>query len=184
LRSRCSTVVSCYEISLRSRKNAKFPVKFPVSREFTWRTARSALRRQPGSPRFREFSSLAAERPANSGLFSSPIVSGDRCSNFSGRTFPKVSSRIQENSRFPETCLGDQRIKPLRARLGSAFSSECPTSWTKLVIARQGIKGEAVVAMRQRIRNKGEKRWTRARLQCRSTGYALLPEDARRLRDW
>jgi hypothetical protein len=28
---------------------AKFPVKFPVSREFLWRLVRSALRRQRGS---------------------------------------------------------------------------------------------------------------------------------------
>jgi hypothetical protein len=37
-----------------SLKNAKFPVKFPVSREFAWRRVRSALRRQPGSPALRE----------------------------------------------------------------------------------------------------------------------------------
>src|SRR4051795_12421935 len=30
-------------------KIAKFPVKFPVSREFAWRQVRSALRRQGGS---------------------------------------------------------------------------------------------------------------------------------------
>jgi hypothetical protein len=43
-----------------------------------------------------------------------------------GRKFPKVSSRIQENSRFLETRLGDQRIKPLRARRGSAFFGSMP----------------------------------------------------------
>jgi hypothetical protein len=32
----------------------KFPVKFPVSREFGWRRVRSALRRQPGSRRLGE----------------------------------------------------------------------------------------------------------------------------------
>jgi hypothetical protein len=36
--------------------------------------------------------------------------------------FAKVSSRIQENSRFPETHLGDQRISPLRAKGGSEFA--------------------------------------------------------------
>jgi hypothetical protein len=49
-RSGCSTAASCYEIASRSPNNAKFPVKFPVSREFAWRRVRSALRRQPGSP--------------------------------------------------------------------------------------------------------------------------------------
>jgi hypothetical protein len=48
--SRCNTAISCYEIGSQSPKNAKFPVKFPVSREFAWRRVRSALRRQPGSP--------------------------------------------------------------------------------------------------------------------------------------
>ena len=33
----------------RSPEIAKFPVKFPVSREFSWRRVRSALRRQPAS---------------------------------------------------------------------------------------------------------------------------------------
>src|SRR6267142_3356304 len=46
----CSTAASCYGIASQSPKNAKFPVKFPVSREFAWRRVRSALRRQPTSP--------------------------------------------------------------------------------------------------------------------------------------
>jgi hypothetical protein len=37
--------------------------------------------------------------------------------------FPKVSSRIQENFRFLETRLGEQRISPLRARGGSEFAT-------------------------------------------------------------
>jgi hypothetical protein len=47
--SGCSTAVSRYEIRSPSSKMRKFPVKFPVSREFARRRARSALRRQPGS---------------------------------------------------------------------------------------------------------------------------------------
>jgi hypothetical protein len=46
-RSGCSTAVSCYEIGPGSPKIAKFPVKFPVSREFAWRRVRSPLCRQP-----------------------------------------------------------------------------------------------------------------------------------------
>src|ERR1700724_3618517 len=49
-RSDCGAAVSCYEIGLGSPEIAKFPVKFPVSREFAWRRVRSALRRQPTSP--------------------------------------------------------------------------------------------------------------------------------------
>ena len=46
----------------------KFPVKFPVCREFVRRPVRSALHRQPGSPEIREFCLGIAEKPANSGL--------------------------------------------------------------------------------------------------------------------
>ena len=45
----CSAAVSCSGISCRSPEIAKFPVKFPVSREFAWRRVRSALPRQPAS---------------------------------------------------------------------------------------------------------------------------------------
>jgi hypothetical protein len=47
---------------------AEFPVKFPVSREFAWRQARSTLRRQPGIPHFREFPSLDEKGPPNAGF--------------------------------------------------------------------------------------------------------------------
>ena len=40
-----------------------------------------------------------------------------------GQKFPKVSSRIQENSRFLETRLGDRRMNPLRAGRGSTLWS-------------------------------------------------------------
>jgi hypothetical protein len=49
-RSGCNASVSCIEIGSQSPKIAKFPVKFPVSREFAWRRVQSALRRQPGIP--------------------------------------------------------------------------------------------------------------------------------------
>ena len=48
-RSGCSTAVSRIEFGSQSPRIAKFPVKFPVSREFAWRRVRTALRRQPGS---------------------------------------------------------------------------------------------------------------------------------------
>ena len=67
-RSHCSAAVSSHEIGSGSLKIAKFPVKFPVSREFAWRRVRSALRRQPASPRFREFPSLDEKRPLNAGF--------------------------------------------------------------------------------------------------------------------
>jgi hypothetical protein len=47
--SACSTEVSYSEIDPHRPKTGKFPVKFPVSREFARRRVRSALRRQGGS---------------------------------------------------------------------------------------------------------------------------------------
>jgi hypothetical protein len=66
---------------------------------------------------------LWMRKPAKRGLFSSPIVSGDRRSNFLGREFPKVSSQIQENSRFLEIRPGDPRINPLHGRSGSVIAT-------------------------------------------------------------
>ena len=49
-RSGCSAAVSWHVIVSLSPRIAKFPVKFPDTREFARRRVRSALRRQPGSP--------------------------------------------------------------------------------------------------------------------------------------
>ena len=65
-RSACSTAVSCFGIGPGSLKSAKFPVKFPVSREFVWR---HALRRQPTIFNLREFPSLHEKTPPNEGFF-------------------------------------------------------------------------------------------------------------------
>jgi hypothetical protein len=48
-KSLCSAGVSSHQIGFSNLKIAKFPVKFPVSREFAWRRVRTALRRQPAS---------------------------------------------------------------------------------------------------------------------------------------
>jgi hypothetical protein len=48
-KNRCGTVAYCHEIGRASPKIARFPVKFPVTREFAWRRVRSPLRRQPAS---------------------------------------------------------------------------------------------------------------------------------------
>jgi hypothetical protein len=47
VKSRCSTAAFRYEIGSQSSRIAKFPAKFPVSRESAWRRVRSALRCQP-----------------------------------------------------------------------------------------------------------------------------------------
>jgi hypothetical protein len=46
-RSACGTGISIEDFGGKRPEIAKFPVKFPVSREFAWRRVRSALRRQP-----------------------------------------------------------------------------------------------------------------------------------------
>jgi hypothetical protein len=55
VKSRCSTAAFRYEIGSQSSRIAKFPAKFPVSRESAWRRVRSALRCQPGSAAPRDF---------------------------------------------------------------------------------------------------------------------------------
>jgi len=59
---------SRYEIGSWSPEIAKFPVKFPVSREFAWRPVRSALRRQPDSPEAGDNKPPRREKPAVGGL--------------------------------------------------------------------------------------------------------------------
>ena len=62
-RSACSTEVSCSETDPHRPKTAKFPVKFPVTRETAWRQVRSELRRQGGSlvePRHSDLLSASA----------------------------------------------------------------------------------------------------------------------------
>ena len=67
MESACSTGASRREKQSQSRKNAKFPVKFPVCREFVWRLVRSALRRQPGR-RLEILPRKISEMPAIGGL--------------------------------------------------------------------------------------------------------------------
>jgi hypothetical protein len=67
-KSDCGAAVSCYEIGPGSPEIAKFPVKFPVSREFAWRRVRSALRRQPAVRSAEVLPQGMPEMPANGGL--------------------------------------------------------------------------------------------------------------------
>jgi hypothetical protein len=61
-------VVSCTKTVSECLKITKFPVKFPDSRESAWRRARSALLRQPGSPKDGGGTSQSEEKPAVGGL--------------------------------------------------------------------------------------------------------------------
>jgi hypothetical protein len=68
LRSCCVAAFPGRITRLWVTKIDNFPVKFPVSRDIAWRQARSALRRQPGIPVFREFPSFDKKGPPNAGF--------------------------------------------------------------------------------------------------------------------
>jgi hypothetical protein len=112
----CSTAVYCGKIGLGSPEIAKFPVKFPVSRELAWRRVRSALPRQPTSHRRLEIlPSAMAQMPANGGLL--------RFRNRSpGSQFGHFGSEIADSLRrtfeiFP--FLGDEGRRP--GSIGTAW---------------------------------------------------------------
>ena len=72
-------------------KPEKFPVKFPVSREFAWRSARSALRRQPAISAF-------AQPPQERG--NGPEIRAFRLSDSVSRSrFPDPEVEIAESLR-------------------------------------------------------------------------------------
>ena len=109
-KSDCGAAVSCYEIGPGSREIAKFPVKFPVSREFAWRRVRSVLPRQPTSPDIRLHRPISRERPAFGGLsyiWESLWVAK---STPGAAKFPKVSGRQFRYSRFREFA-GRDRVR-------------------------------------------------------------------------
>ena len=87
--SGCGAAVSWSSIVSLSPRIAKFPVKFPDTREFAGRLVRSALRRQPGSHAVEHEFLGRRERTANSGVF--PIRLSSPCSHFavSGGRTPK-----------------------------------------------------------------------------------------------
>jgi hypothetical protein len=74
-KSDCGAAVSCYEIGLGSPEITKFPVKFPVSREFAWRRVRSALQRQPGIAAFDPPSKDTREWAGSTGFFAHRLQS-------------------------------------------------------------------------------------------------------------
>jgi hypothetical protein len=117
-RSYCSTAGFCYGIEPLSVKIAKFPVKVPVRREFGWRRARSALRRQPAIHAFGQAPQETREWAGNPGFsrirfrLRTPALPNLRCKS------PKVSGRFRKYSRFGEIIGGDgfdQDCRPTNA---------------------------------------------------------------------
>ena len=74
----CGGAINCRLYRSQSRDFAKFPVKFPVSRENGQSRGPSALLRQPPSPGSRDFPYNVAMKPAVSG----PLASGREVSAF------------------------------------------------------------------------------------------------------
>jgi hypothetical protein len=113
-------MVSCPDAVSRWLKIAKFPVKFPDSREFAWRRERLALRRQPASPKDGGGTPQRAEKPAVGGLLQ--FGAGSLNSQFTKReaNSAKVSGDYRKYSHFWETRAGDPIRSPLRAKGGIA----------------------------------------------------------------
>jgi hypothetical protein len=99
----CSAAVSCCKIGLGSPEIAKFPVKFPVSRELAWRRVRSALRCQPASADVPGISLGASRKARYWRVFatSAACLQTPNLEKF-GANLPKFSGYCREYSRFRE----------------------------------------------------------------------------------
>ena len=84
-----------------------FPVKFPVGREFKWRRARCALRRQPGIPALGRAFQETRNKAGNAGFFAHSTSSPGSQLAALVLELPKVSGYVREYSRFAETFGGD-----------------------------------------------------------------------------
>jgi hypothetical protein len=92
---------------LRAARIARFPVKFPVCREFGRRQVRSPLRRQPRSPAVSDSLQRAPHRPGNPGFSCVQLGLQAPALPISGAKWRKVSGLFPKNSRFAETIDGD-----------------------------------------------------------------------------
>jgi hypothetical protein len=121
-RSPCSTGASCCGGSGMRPKIAKFPVKFPVSREFARRQVRSALRRQPGSHSIQD---SVAKNPIKSRKMRAfadfTSVSVVQSSTICER-IREVSGEHAEYPVFQETLAGDWRDQHCVVWVGVSFS--------------------------------------------------------------
>jgi hypothetical protein len=108
---------------LQLPQNRKIPVKFPDSREISWRRVQSALQRQPASHGVRETSRGWQKGPQLAGFCD--LVGRLQTPEFteSEANLRKVSARCREYSRFRETFTGDAVRSPLGAGSGSRFHS-------------------------------------------------------------
>jgi len=92
---------SAYKIDSQTL-NRKIPCKIPFSREFAWRRARSALRRQPAIYAFRSFQETR-EWAGNPAFRAFDFVCRTPCLHISRWKSAKVSALSANSSRFAET---------------------------------------------------------------------------------
>ena len=91
----------------RGRDFAKFPVKFPVSRENEQSRGLPALRRQPTSPIFRDFPDNVAKKPAVGGLLALGGESPGAKFHILSAAVPKISAYLRQGGRFLEKRVRD-----------------------------------------------------------------------------
>ena len=124
-RSRWGTGGSCLDVSAWSANFAVFPVKFPVSREYSWRSVRIPLPRQPGSLALCVSPPAIAEKPATGGLLKSGGGLWTPNLPTYGAKSPKVSGSSLKYSHFRETTTGDWVRSPLQPK--GAIAERVPT---------------------------------------------------------
>ena len=113
-KSRCGAAGSRYEIGSWSPEIAKFPVKFPVSREFAWRPVRSALRRQPKIIRAKQSPSL--KLPSISTAYDELLSDRNfRLFSNASETLP-AAPRDMDATWFFQTASESSMSKPCRLR--------------------------------------------------------------------
>ena len=103
----CGAAVFRFGFGSKGPKIAKFPVKFPVSREFVRRRVRSALPRQPAIRAFGQALQEAREWAGSPGFLRVRFRLRTPGSLILRRKLPKVSGLAGEYSCFAETIGGD-----------------------------------------------------------------------------
>ena len=120
------------KVAHRGAENSKFPVKFPVSREFAWRRVRSALRRQPASHSAKDCwpynPTSARQLRLSVNLLSVSIL--PKLNNLGAKS-PIVSGPHLKYYRFWETAAGD------RFDLHCMAVRQCYLLWSPTIRAKK-----------------------------------------------
>jgi hypothetical protein len=142
---------------------AKFPVKFPDTRDFAWRRVRSALRRQPASPALRETvpNSRRNARQQRAFLIHRPVSSipisptaGRNCqkSLATCRNIPIFGRRRPETG-FDPHCMAETIWTKLHAPHAVIEPVSEPRARNGIFCCRDGSAKPAVPPLRDRYRD-------------------------------